>query len=90
MLPASLNHQSSDQCSKCGSPLALLHFQKYCEECKSCPVMLEEDVKIVPRNYRPNSQEIRLNAIAKVEEYIRDIFLRLDIAEPQSTMSRIV
>ena len=51
---------------------------------------MEEDIKTVPKNYRPNSQEFKLTAIVKVEEHLRDILARLDIVETDASIHRII
>ena len=43
-----------DQCIKCDSAMIFLNSIRYCETCKDCPIIIEEELKIVPKNYRPN------------------------------------
>jgi hypothetical protein len=57
---------------------------RYCEECGECPLILDEELKIVPRNYRSNAVDYKITALVKVEEHVRDFLLTLQIDEPQS------
>lgn len=82
--------RSGDCCGKCGSGLTLVHFQKYCSQCMECPVMLEEDVKVVPNNYRPNSQDFKFTVLVRVEEHVRDFLNRLNIAQPHFNINALV
>ena len=52
--------------------------------------MLEEDVKIVPNNYRPNSTDFKFSSIMTVEQNIRDLLNILGVSETQANINRNV
>lgn len=63
---------------------------RYCEGCRDCPILIDEDIKIVPRNYQPNSADTKVSGLAKIEDHTRDLMNRMNIPLSSSNIRDLV
>ena len=90
MTHPNINKKVMDVCPDCGDRLTQLHFDKYCGQCKKSLIQFEEELKIVPNNYRSNARDFKQNPFEKVKEHVKDILCLIKMTVSTATINSLV